>query len=187
MNLKIRIALIALVAGLGALGGLAAPSQADAKTTPCWDRLLDDWVVDGRVDKTYPASCYREAIKHLPRDLEEYSSVREDLERALNSAARDNGGEPPAMIAPPVERRASDPLPGVDIEDGVVADSEDGDSLFDRLLPRATGADSVPLPLLVLAGLALLLLAAAAVSFAARRVQAHRVRVSGPRGGPPAV
>jgi hypothetical protein len=183
---KIRIALIALAAGLGAVGALAAPPQADAKATPCWERLLDDWVVDGRIDKTYPASCYREAMKHLPRDLEEYSSVREDLERALNSAARGSGGDPPRTIPPANDGRASDPLPGVDIEDGVATDSSD-ESLFNTLLPRATGADSVPLPLLVLAGLALLLLAAAAVSFAARRVQAHRVRASGPRGGPPAV
>jgi hypothetical protein len=39
----------------------------------------------------------------------------------------------------------------------------------------------VPLPLLVLAGLAMLLLAAAGVSYGARRVQARR---AGP-GGPP--
>ena len=185
MKLKTRIALIALAAGLGAVGALAAAPPADAKAAPCWKRLLDDWVVDARVDKTYPASCYRDAVKHLPRDLEEYSSVREDLERALNSAARSNGGDPPGMIPPSTERRASAPLPGVEIDEGVAAESAD-ESLFDTLLPRATGADTVPLPLLVLAGLALLLLAAAAVSFAARRVQAHRVRVSGPRGGPPA-
>jgi hypothetical protein len=65
----------------------------------------------------------------------------------------------------------------------VAATSED-ESLFDKVLPRATGAESVPLPLLVLAGLALLLLAAAGVSFAARWFQARRVAAGSPPGPP---
>jgi hypothetical protein len=183
MSLSIRIALIALVAALGTVGGLAVPAEADAKTAPCWKRLLDDWVVDGRIDKAYPASCYREAIKHLPDDLEGYSSAREDIERALNSSAGGGSGNgPDREIPPPVDQPPSQPLPEVDSEGGVATTSGD-ESLFDKVLPRATGADSVPLPLLVLAGLALLLLAAAGVSFAARRLQARRV-VSG-RPGPP--
>jgi hypothetical protein len=39
-----------------------------------------------------------------------------------------------------------------------------------------TNADAVPLPLLILAGLAMLLLAAAAASLIAKRVQAKRAR-----------
>lgn len=185
MSLRIRITLLALAGVLAAAGALAAPPAADAKDAPCWKRLLDDWVVDGRIDKTYPASCYRETIKHLPRDLDDYSSAREDIERALNSAARGNGGDPPRMISPPVEQREADVLPGVDTEDGVARESSGDEGLFDAILPRATGADSVPLPLLVLAGLAMLLLAAAAVSFAARRLHARRVSPSGPPGGAP--
>ena len=45
--------------------------------------------------------------------------------------------------------------------------------LIDKIGP--SNADSVPLPLLVLAGIAFLLLAAAAASFVARRIQARRV------------
>src|SRR5688572_17156545 len=105
MSLKLRIALIALAAALGAVGALAGAPVADAKDAPCWKRLLDDWVVDARIDKTYPASCYREAMKHLPRDLDDYTNVREDIERALTGAARGNGGDPPRMIVPPVDRR----------------------------------------------------------------------------------
>jgi hypothetical protein len=181
---SIRIVLITLVAALGAVGALASAAPASAKAEPCWERLLDDWVIDGRIDKSYPASCYREAIRHLPDDLENYSSAREDMERALATSARGGGGgggergsDP--VIAPPEDQREADPLPGGSSGD---AAGTNGESLFDRVLPRATGADSVPLPLLVLAGLALLLLAAAAVSFAARRLQARRVPLSGPPG-----
>lgn len=178
MTISYRISLIALVAALAAAGALTAPTVADAKS-PCWKRLLDDWVVDGRIDKAYPATCYRETIKRLPRDLDDYSSAREDISRALLTAARGNGGEPPRTIEPPVNRAAADPLPGVDTEDGV-AKRAGGGGLFDTILPRATGADSVPLPLLVLAGLALLLLAAAGVSFATRRLHARRVAAGAP-------
>lgn len=178
MTITLRIALAGLVAALAAGGALAAPAVAEAKS-PCWKRLLDDWVIDGRVDKAYPATCYSETLKRLPQDLDYYSSVREDLNRALLGAARGNGGEPPSVIEPPVTRKASAPLPGVETADGV-ANEGDGGGLFDVILPRATGADSVPLPLLVLAGLALLLLAAAGISFAARRIQAHRASPGAP-------
>jgi hypothetical protein len=182
MTSPVRIAVLALLAAVAALGALAGPAPAAAKAEPCWERLLDDWV-DGRIDKSYPASCYREAIKHLPEDLEAYSSVREDIERALASAAGggggDGGGGRETVIDPPVDQTA-EPLP----EPGPTAEPSgpSDDSLFNRVLPRATGADSIPLPLLVLAGLALLLLAAAAVSYAARRVQARRVPLGGPPG-----
>jgi hypothetical protein len=43
-------------------------------------------------------------------------------------------------------------------------------------------ADSVPVPLLVLGGLALALIAAAAISFFARRVQAKRAMTDPPPG-----
>ncbi len=50
--------------------------------------------------------------------------------------------------------------------------------LVDALGPK--NADSIPLPLLILAGVALLLLAAAGASFLSRRLQARRVPVSPP-------
>ena len=45
-------------------------------------------------------------------------------------------------------------------------------------------ADTIPIPLLVLGGLALMLMLAAAVSFFARRVQARRAATDPPRPGP---
>lgn len=181
MSVRIRIALVTAVALLGGFGTLAAPPAAMAET-PCWKRLLDDWVDNVRIDGTYPAACYRETIKRLKGDLRDYSSAAEDIERALSNAVSSNGGRTPSVVAPPDDQPEPDPLPpfGEAGGPGTGSGESGGDGLFDRLLPRATGAASVPLPLVVLAGLALLLLAAAAVSFAARRLQARRAHVGGP-------
>lgn len=82
--------LLALLAALSAaaLAGLAGPSAAAA---PCWKELINDWL-DGRIDHVYPVRCYREALRHLPTDIEQYSSARDDINRAL--AARIAGGPP---------------------------------------------------------------------------------------------
>jgi hypothetical protein len=65
----------------------AAPRAAAAKPkpveTPCAKRLLHDWA-DGRIDGTYPVSCYRNALKALPTDLSIYSSAPDDIRQALS-------------------------------------------------------------------------------------------------------
>jgi hypothetical protein len=68
---------------LALLAGTAPPTAPAA--APCWKQLLNDWY-DGRIDKTYNAGCYREALKHLPTDVEVYSSARSDIQRALATA-----------------------------------------------------------------------------------------------------
>ena len=71
------------------VGGGRPTAPADA-ATPCWKRLINDWY-DGRIDRTYPASCYRAAIRNLPEDVDAYSTAREDLERALPSRRAGRG------------------------------------------------------------------------------------------------
>ena len=56
-----------------------------AAATPCWKALLNDWY-DGRIDNTYALHCYTDALKHLPPDVQTYSSAHDDIERALQSA-----------------------------------------------------------------------------------------------------
>ena len=68
---------------LAVVAGTAAPTAPAA--APCWKQLLNDWY-DGHIDKTYNAGCYREALKHLPTDVEVYSSARSDIQRALATA-----------------------------------------------------------------------------------------------------
>ena len=165
--------LVALLASL-ALAALAAPVAGAA---PCWTRLLDDWVKHGRIERPYPATCYRAAIANLPEDVIAYSSAREDIERALREAIRAHGGRTPKVIPP--ERRADRKRDDDGAGGPGAQPPDDGDGGILGAPPlRPSSADSVPIPLLVLAGLALLLLASAAVAFAARRLQARRVRVA---------
>jgi hypothetical protein len=151
---------------------VAAPSPASA-ATPCWKQLLNDWY-DGRIDKAYPVKCYREAIRNLPEDVEVYSSARDDLTRALLNAARQSGGKlgPNDLVPAGAAGRRSVPEPGEEdtFAGGVLGG--DGDGPLGFFAP--SNVDSIPIPLLVLAGLALLLLAAAGASFLARRIQERR-------------
>jgi hypothetical protein len=80
---------VVLVAAAAALlpHTAAAPRAAAAKPKPvettCAKRLLHDWA-DGRIDGTYPVSCYRDALKALPTDLSIYSSAPDDIRQALS-------------------------------------------------------------------------------------------------------
>ena len=203
--LGVRLALVALVA----LATLAGAGKADA--APCWKVLINDWFPDARIDKTYPPACFREAIKHLPRDVKDYASAEEDINRALQQQllrktrtrargetrtlppdTRGGGGttgsagvpatgggttggsgtgattgrrpQPPTTTAEPPDRTETTVPPSA---------GNDDDDLLGQIGPD--NADAVPLPLLILAGIALLLLAAAAVSLVARRVQERRI------------
>jgi hypothetical protein len=85
-----RLAVLAVLAVAAAAFALAfthaapAPRRVAAVRTParCATRLIQDWR-DGRIDGTYPVSCYREAARSLPTDLQVYSSAPDDIRQAL--------------------------------------------------------------------------------------------------------
>ena len=77
----VTLFLLAAVALMLGLGASVAPASAKGKP-PCWKTLINDWY-DGRIDGTYPIHCYREALQHLPTDVDTYSSAREDIKQAL--------------------------------------------------------------------------------------------------------
>jgi hypothetical protein len=71
-----------LVALCAALAVFATPAPA---ATPCWKLLLNDWY-DGTISNVYPIPCYHQAIAHLPTDIKVYSSAADDINRALQAA-----------------------------------------------------------------------------------------------------
>jgi hypothetical protein len=172
-----RTLAVLVVGGLAAMLALltVAPTATAAKK-PCWRELINDWY-DGRIDKSYPVSCYREAQKHIPKDAELYSSLPDDLERALASVLG-RGDDPPGpnTLVDPVPGTGRKPTVSTGPNSPEAIAGEEKNGIIDRLAPA--NADSIPIPLLVLAGLATLLLAAAATSFVARRLQARRVPVT---------
>jgi hypothetical protein len=169
--LKPLILFLAIAAAAGSVG------VGTARASTCSQALIHDWYVDGRVDQTYAVHCYREALKNIPEDQIVYGSLRDDLTRALLAVTRDNGDNVgPGTLVPP------DP----NSKGGGSSGGGHDESFFGKLA-RALGpdtADSIPVPLLVLGGLALLLIAAAGVSFAARRMQARRAGPEPPPAPP---
>lgn len=175
---------LAPLAALAAMLLAAAPAGA---APSCARQVIDDWYDDGRVDRTYPLHCYDDAIEALPPDVRDYSSAKEDIQRALQARMRNepapaattdptpSGGgtttttNPTKPTKPPKNQTTTD-----------VSDPKNENP------PEASGdvetdsASSVPIPLLVLAGLALLLIAGGSAGYFIRRYQ-------GRNNPPPAV
>jgi hypothetical protein len=174
---KPLILLALAVAIVAAFGVATQPAQARTMSN-CSKELIHDWYVDGRVDKTYPVHCYREALKEIPEDLVVYGTLRDDLNRALQATIRQHGGHVTrdTLVVP---------LAGSN-NDGPNGTGATGGGVFNWLAKKLgpSTADSIPIPLLVLGGLAFTLMAAAGVSYLARRVQARRAAADPPPAGP---
>jgi hypothetical protein len=169
---------IVVVAALAALLVLAAPAAA---AQSCGRAVIDDWYDDGRVDGTYALHCYNDAIDALPRDVRDYSSAKEDIQRALQARKRGEAA-PPARTDPSPETPGDpdDPTAPPDGDDttdtSATPPGDDGDGGSEATPPVDTeSASSVPIPLLILAGLALLLIAGGSAGYVIRRIQARRV------------
>jgi hypothetical protein len=77
---KLRFALLSLALVIFA----AATSGTAAAKSSCASRLIADWQ-DGRIDRTYPVPCYRQALASLPEDVRVYSTATSDITRALHA------------------------------------------------------------------------------------------------------
>lgn len=166
----------ALVAGLAVLASafvalaLSAPADAAAKTV-CGDKVLADWFDNGRIDRLYPLHCYEDAIDAIPDDLRDYADAEQVINRALQSALR-------GRLAP----GGQDPTPGDSSDGGTTTPGGPGSGG-----PNGSGTgggqvaapevdtsapSSVPIPLLVLGGMSVALLAAGGLGYLSRRRQA---------------
>ena len=162
-----RRILISLFAAIVMLTLLIGPSPASAAAKPCARAVVDDWYGDGRVDRIFPLHCYQEAIRSLPVDVLDYSNAKEDILRALQFARQNKPDPGPAGAG---ETPTETGEPGGPSGGGETVASAPVDT---------SGPSSVPIPLLILGGLALLLLAAGGAGYLSRRAQARR------EGGPP--
>jgi cobalamin biosynthesis Mg chelatase CobN len=191
-----RAAKILVLAAILTASLVAGTSSAGA-ATPCWKLVLNDWFVDGRIDNTYPLKCYTEAQKHVNEDAKQYSTVQQDIQRALLAAVRrgntQKGGKTTSTSGGTQQTTTSssgtpggpgkNPPPGGSTSPSVTPGSSSpssghGKGFITRVIDKIgpSNAESVPTPLLVLAGIAILLLLAAGGSWFARRYQARRLR-----------
>jgi len=68
---------------VAAIAATAVVAPAPAAASSCANAVVADWRDNGRIDKTYPPQCYREAVAQLPEDVRVYSSAQNDITRAL--------------------------------------------------------------------------------------------------------
>ena len=166
----LKVAIMTAFVAAAALGAAVHAPRAEA-ATPCWKLLLNDWY-DGRIDQTYAVHCYREAIKHLPTDVQTYSSAHDDILRALQSAiAKQKKAHKAVGSNTPVP-----PQSGGSTSGGSGGGGEPGRSSGGGLAGQVSSdsPSSVPTPLIVLGVLALVLVAAGGAGLIAKRIQARR-------------
>jgi hypothetical protein len=126
------------------LVALAGPGSAAAAGSPCSKRVTLDWAEDGTVNGTYPRACFEEAIAsaNARPDLAMYTSIVDDLRAAMRRGT------------PIAETTSSPVVTSASGHDG------DGDS-----------GGSVPLPLVLLGGAAVVLVAGGAGGMAWKRLR----------------
>lgn len=184
---NIRRALLLAVLATLALTVVGTATAASAKSkhpAPCWKTLINDWY-DGRIDGTYPIPCYREALKHLPTDVDTYSSARDDIKQALQERLTQShkpgggaGGSSSSGGGSGKSGGGSGPSKG-DSGTGSGSKSAGGGPIKDVFNSTKPGsADSVPIPLIVLGAVALLLMAAGAAGFMTRRMRTRKLQLA---------
>jgi hypothetical protein len=169
-----RPLIVGLALLLAAVALLIAARPA-AAATPCWEKVVQDWYDDSTIDGTYQRHCYTAALSNVGEDVKAYSSFEEDVKAALLRATRANLRGLSAAGGTSTQRDADQPV----LRQGTANEKPQQGlfkEAFDATSPR--NADSMPIPLLILGGLALLLIAAGAAGLLRRRLAARRV--SGP-------
>ena len=171
----ITLALLVLVAGLAATAAL--PSSAAAAGKPCWERVIDDWLDNGTIDKQYKAACYQQALKRVPEDLRDYSNITDAISAALSASLRGDSGNGNGNDSSSGGGGGSSSGSGnSDAGKSRVPQAVPSQSIYDKGIHSlgTTKASSIPIPLLVLAALGALLLVSAGGLAASKRLKARR-------------
>jgi len=181
-----HILVAALVVGAACVGAAVAPAATRNTTPACWKVLINDWY-DGRIDGIYPIHCYRDALKHLPSDVDTYSSARDDIQQALQKritqSHNGNGSTTTSGGGSGGSGGSSGGGSGGSSGGGSQASGGPIGGAINAGKPGS--ADSLPVPLLVLGGVALALMAAGAAGFMARRARLRKLQLASAAANPP--
>lgn len=192
---------MAILLAVGAGAAAASPTGQTDSTSTCWKDVINDWLQhEPNVVGTYAIPCYTQAIQHLDSyaDIQGYSNAPDDIRRALLAALHNEGNGGQGGGGNSSSSGPSSPSGSGGGTSGGGGGSSNGGKtgggttgggtattsapavnrnpvtrFFDSIGPG--NAQSVPLPLLVLAGLAILLLVAAGGTWLAKRIQSRRV------------
>ena len=190
----IRTYLVLLLLALCAVAGLSFAGSASAApgslATKCGQQVLADWYDNGRIDKLYPLNCYEDAIDEIPSDIGPYVDAEDVITRALQGALHGTlykgGCDPSADATPANDCKGLGGNPSGSGNDGQNPNGGDGtQQAQDTPEVNTSSPSSVPIPLLVLGGMSLLLLAAGALGYVSRRRQAAQADEFDDSGNPP--
>lgn len=161
-----RLALLAaLVAALATVA--AGPAVAGARTA-CWQKVIHDYTdADGQITGHYSRPCLRAALKNAPEDLKDYTGILDAISALLygNGSGSQSGGNGSgtqqsgssgemnprataaerAALAKEQARKAKEAVPHAGTKESIPESSR-----------------SIPLPLILLAGIGLAAVLAAA-------------------------
>jgi hypothetical protein len=183
----IALALVTLLAG----GASAARSTSYGA---CAGAVINDWLQhEPNVVGHYPITCYKQALQQLNSypDVKDYSNALDDIRRAElaerryrkqhRAQAHSTPGTSTNRSGGPTAPSGGSNGPSSGGANGATNAPSGGNSNGKGVVTRVIdsvgpgNAQSVPLPLLVLGGLAVLLLLAATGTWIAKRLQARRV------------
>jgi hypothetical protein len=168
------------------LAATAAPVGSASAGVPCRQKIYTDWRQDGKIATTYPIGCYRDALKHLGSDATIYSSLGPDIRAAMQAAILRKEGKhvkaevgkgfaplkpagKPVLVSSQSRHAAASPRS--------TDHSSSGPTQTTAAAPVAStngGGGGLPLPILLLGGLALALAAAGAIGAAVRHARSRR-------------
>jgi hypothetical protein len=156
-----------------------APAAAFAD---CGTSIIDQYLNSGSVSGNYSQACYKSALRQIPTDADLYTDIRASITAAMNGGG--SGGSP-SQVAPAPGTTTPKPKPkGTTTDAGTPTDAG---TTTDELLPVTPGttdgglvgnalkdigpkhADEVPMPVIILGGLAALLILAGAGGLIAQR------------------
>jgi hypothetical protein len=157
----VRVKRLLLLASTAA--AVIVPAGAHA-AVPCRDKIYNEWYASGKISTTYPISCYHDALQHIPSDAQVYSNLGTDIKAALLAAlAREKSGSGPASVGRGLtasETKTGQTKAAVTTRTG---DSKNTPVAAAPITDANASGSTVPVPILVLGGIALLLAAAGAI------------------------
>lgn len=172
---------------------LVAPASALAD---CGTKVVDDYLNDGTIDGSYSQACYKSALQQIPPDADLYTDVRGSIVAAMNrGTSGGTGGTQQSSNAGTTAK------PGTTVDPTTGEATTDGGTTTD-LLPVTPGttdagivgqalndigpkhADEVPMPVIILGGLAALLILAGAGGLIAQRMSRRGQDPDGPEAPP---
>ena len=148
---RVLLVLAALAAAATSLAATASPATA---SSPCWRQVVQDWSDHRTITGHYSPRCLRQAIKHAPEDLRDYSPLIDDISALLYDSGGQGGGNRSPGGGNGEARGASPTDPA--------AAAKKRAQRANRAVPRAGTSGSipdqsraVPLPLVLLGALGL--------------------------------